>query len=146
MGFASTGAPGSPSAQLLSLLAVRVSGVGPLPGAGLSIPDSLRSIHLNSEKDAARVGQRMSTDRGVNIRVLVPLTCNENCKGLFTNWASMGQKIQPLHPTQTVTLSHWPAHLSGLGGVCRPRGSQGEGIRSYTGPSPTLRNPVILPE
>lgn len=40
----------------------RVSGVGPLPGAGLSIPDSLRSIHLNSEKDAARVGQRMSTD------------------------------------------------------------------------------------
>lgn len=92
MGFASTGAPGSPSAQLLSLLAARVSGVGPLPGAGLSIPDSLRSIHLNSEKDAARVGQRMSTDRGVNIRVLVPLTCNENCKGLFTNWGLNGTK------------------------------------------------------
>lgn len=54
--------------------------------------------------------------------------------------ASVGQKIQPLHPTQTVTRSHWPAHLSRLGGVCRPRGSPGEGIRSYTGSSPTCLN------
>lgn len=98
---------------------------GPCLGAGLSIPDSLRSIHLNSRKDAASEAENDTA--GVNIRVLVPLTCNENCKDLFTNWGLNGTKESITATTQTVTLSQVASHQQAGGSV--HNGRLGEGMR-----------------
>lgn len=99
---------------------------------------------LEYSNKCSKSGVKKTTGLGVEIRVLVSPTCNGTLHKSF-HLGPQWDKCRTTEPNPNYGLPVGQPPEAG----CREegvgqRGTPGEGIQGETGPSPTLRNPVIL--